>query len=448
MTATPETLRRGWCPGALRPMQSGDGLLVRIKPFGGRLTMEQAEAVVALAARFGNGLIELTQRANLQLRGVTSATLDPLIAELNGLALIDATPDAEARRNIVATPLAGLDPAAYDTRVVASTLEGRLRDQNDLAVLPDKFGFLIDGGGVLPLTDIEGDVRFVWNGCSFSVGLPRDQEIEWIGTCAADDVPGVAVVLARHFLLHAGGARRMRGLPDAAVASARLLLPQGDMSSHQVTPEAVVSIAGCLQRGPPEAPIVAVTAGLPFGGATADAMADLLMTAKRAGVREIRLTPWRAILLPAPDQQDANGLLAACEGAGLITSPVDPRRSVAACPGAPACANGSTAVRNDAETIAKNFGAALMAGHTLHVSGCAKGCARRQPADLTLVAESGKYGLVVNGTASDAPCGRFTPAEAVETLARLAAAMTKADNGDTPCGPSAIEGALKEILAA
>ncbi len=23
---------KGWCPGALRPMQSGDGLVVRIRP--------------------------------------------------------------------------------------------------------------------------------------------------------------------------------------------------------------------------------------------------------------------------------------------------------------------------------------------------------------------------------------------------------------------------------
>ena len=29
---------KGWCPGALRPMQSGDGLVVRIRPPTGRLT--------------------------------------------------------------------------------------------------------------------------------------------------------------------------------------------------------------------------------------------------------------------------------------------------------------------------------------------------------------------------------------------------------------------------
>ncbi|MGY4427317.1 sulfite reductase beta subunit-like hemoprotein [Bradyrhizobium sp. JR6.1] len=46
---------KGWCPGALRPMQSGDGLVVRIRPRGGRLDAAQAAGIAELAARYGNG---------------------------------------------------------------------------------------------------------------------------------------------------------------------------------------------------------------------------------------------------------------------------------------------------------------------------------------------------------------------------------------------------------
>ena len=42
---------QGWCPGALRPMQSGDGLVVRVRPQAGRLTAAQA-AGIANAARW------------------------------------------------------------------------------------------------------------------------------------------------------------------------------------------------------------------------------------------------------------------------------------------------------------------------------------------------------------------------------------------------------------
>lgn len=59
---------KGWCPGALRPMLSGDGLVVRVRPHGGRLAATQAAGIAELAARHGNGLIDVTSRANLQVR--------------------------------------------------------------------------------------------------------------------------------------------------------------------------------------------------------------------------------------------------------------------------------------------------------------------------------------------------------------------------------------------
>ena len=69
---------RGWCPGALRPMESGDGLLVRVRPRAGRLATGDVIAIAAAAERYGNGLIDLTRRANLQLRGLSAESLPDL----------------------------------------------------------------------------------------------------------------------------------------------------------------------------------------------------------------------------------------------------------------------------------------------------------------------------------------------------------------------------------
>ena len=80
MTAAPEI--KGWCPGALRPMQSGDGLVVRIRPPLGRLTPAQALAIATAAQTHGNGIIDLSARANLQLRGVTDGS-HPALFESN-----------------------------------------------------------------------------------------------------------------------------------------------------------------------------------------------------------------------------------------------------------------------------------------------------------------------------------------------------------------------------
>jgi len=95
---------QGWCPGALRPMMSGDGLVVRVRPRGGRLTAEQAKGIAALAAAHGNGLLDLSNRANLQIRGVTEASHAALIDGLRALGCLDDSAEGEARRNIITSP--------------------------------------------------------------------------------------------------------------------------------------------------------------------------------------------------------------------------------------------------------------------------------------------------------------------------------------------------------
>ena len=64
---------RGWCPGALRPMRTGDGLLVRLRITGGILAAALAREIAACARSYGNGAIDLSNRGNLQLRGVTES---------------------------------------------------------------------------------------------------------------------------------------------------------------------------------------------------------------------------------------------------------------------------------------------------------------------------------------------------------------------------------------
>ena len=70
--------RKGWCPGALRPMETGDGLIARVRASGGRLTLDQAATIAAAARACGNGVLALSARANLQIRGVSEATLAEL----------------------------------------------------------------------------------------------------------------------------------------------------------------------------------------------------------------------------------------------------------------------------------------------------------------------------------------------------------------------------------
>ena len=100
-------LRKGWCPGALRPMESGDGLLLRVRPRLGTLRATALSTIAKTAAAFGSGEIDLTNRGNLQLRGLTASSHQQALAVLDEAGLIDADAGAESVRNIVVDPLSG-----------------------------------------------------------------------------------------------------------------------------------------------------------------------------------------------------------------------------------------------------------------------------------------------------------------------------------------------------
>ena len=89
MSAQADILRRrGWCPGVRRPMMTGDGLLVRLHPFAGRVSADQARLIAQAARDYGNGHLDITARGNLQIRGVREDTYPSLLAllEHEGLA--------------------------------------------------------------------------------------------------------------------------------------------------------------------------------------------------------------------------------------------------------------------------------------------------------------------------------------------------------------------------
>ena len=73
-------MKRGWCPSLYDPMESGDGLLVRVKPANATLTAHAASILADAARRHGNGAIDITSRANLQFRGLTPEGAAALLA--------------------------------------------------------------------------------------------------------------------------------------------------------------------------------------------------------------------------------------------------------------------------------------------------------------------------------------------------------------------------------
>jgi precorrin-3B synthase len=365
---------RGWCPGALRPMLSGDGYVVRVRPHGGRLTAEQASGLAALAAAHGNGLIDLSSRANLQIRGVSEASHPPLIESLGALGLIDPTPEVEARRNIVVTPFWMPGDGTAD---LAAALEEALA-ASDAPELPAKFGFAIDTGA-RPVLGDTADITIARQEGNLTV---RGAGFVTAAQATAETAVPLAMDLARWFLT-SGGATGGRGRMAAHLA--RAALPAAFR-------EVPASVATMTPAPGPFAPGWLVA--LAFGQTDAPTLAAL------AALGPLRLTPWRMVLV--------EGLRAPPDHPGLVTDPADPLLRVVACTGAPGCPQGLGATRSLARALAP----AVPPGQLLHVAGCAKGCAHPRPADLTMTAGPQDWTLIRHGTAADTGLALANPSPA------------------------------------
>ena len=391
------SLRKGWCPGALRPMPSGDGLLVRLRLSCGELPVRTASAIAALGEKYGNGGIDLTQRANLQLRGLREADLPALTAALDDLGLLDANPGAEAVRNVMVSPLSGLDPTCRDGRAIARALEAQLRSDTALHALPAKFGFAIDGGGRWPLGAAGADIALCahYSEARWQIALAGGDAIS--EPIEEAQVAEMLVSLAKAFLR--AGQPRMRDLAArdgaaAVLAAAGLATSQRD---HGATGQAhpAPGVHGVSST------IALAAVGLPFGWIEAGELAALAGACQPETV--IRLTPWRMLIVPFIQAGAAEAFLKICGAHVLITSPSDPRTFIDACTGAPGCANATTRTREDAARLAGEVPHLLSTKSRLHVSVCAKGCAHRGSARFTLVGHDGRYDLILHGAPGDAP---------------------------------------------
>ncbi|MGF6862476.1 precorrin-3B synthase [Rhodobacteraceae bacterium MBR-64] len=357
----------GRCPSARHPMDSGDGLVVRLRPQANRLTPDQARAIAAAALRHGNGLIDLPARANMQLRGVRAQTHAALIGALAPLGLIE--PDSVvAPRNIIVTPFA--DAATY------ALAEALRRALVAAPGLPHKFGFMLDCGPAPVMHDSSADIRLER---SVEGGLIlRATGISQGAPVTLAQAPLAMCDLARWFVA-AGGIREGRGRMAQLIAQGAR--PKGALApTHAPAPGLARPRPGLVAQG--------ALVGFEFGQLQGETLAEL------AALGPLRLTPWRMLLI--------EGLHAMPDLPGLIADPRDPRLRVFACTGAPGCLQGRADARALARRLAPNLGPETI----VHVSGCAKGCALPARADLTLVATPEGFDLIGNGRAGDPPSRR------------------------------------------
>ncbi|WP_254552690.1 precorrin-3B synthase [Kitasatospora sp. MMS16-BH015] len=391
------------CPGALRLHAADDGHLARVRIPGGLLTDRQALVLADAAAELGDGQLETTSRGNVQLRGLAADSGLELGRRLRAAGLLPS--DTHERvRNIVASPGAGLDGLGFaDVQGWVRELDAALCASDVAAGLSGKFLFALDDGRG-DVAALDADVTLIavaGGGALLRLGRARTARVVPAGGEVA-----AALAAAVEFLGVADGAWHVREVSSLALGREPIPGFGGRPVGVGLLPGAGRLSAGSAQfPAPLGSATESLCVGLPFGRVT---VAQWRLMASVG--RELRVTPWRSVVLPGVGAE----VLAELGAAGLRVSGESAWAGASACTGAPGCGKSVADVRRDAAAALDGMAAG---GLPVHWSGCERRCGHPSGVWVDVLA-TGPEGYRVAGGASFVDVTREEMAAAVAEARR------------------------------
>ncbi|WP_328804776.1 precorrin-3B synthase [Pseudomonas sp. S60] len=387
------------CPGLWRIVSALDGGICRVKLPGGLLLADQADAVAAAAERFAGGVIEATNRGNLQIRGVGSdhqGLVQALLAA--GLGPREAAGDDV--RNLMLSPLAGHDPAMLlDARPLAGQILDLLEGTPRYHQLSAKFAVQLDAGERLAMLEHPHDL---W------LSALRVEGQTWLAfglaSCPADGQVLGAVPVAHGLALVRGVLERFLDLATPAQTRMRHLLgecpPAAFVDGLGLPIRRDAAVLG-WRRQPcqvswlgllPQAQGLALGVAPPQGRLTPAMLRAAAQVARQQGDGSLRMSPWQSLVLTNLDANGHEQAQATLAAAGLMCDGQQPLARISACTGASGCAKAMAETKADAVALAALLGPG--APGSVHLSGCERSCAVAHVAPVTLLARApGRYDL-------------------------------------------------------
>lgn len=309
------------CPGVLAVHEAADGGLARVRLPGGVLSVSQLQVLTTASVELGDGHLELTSRANVQLRALQPGAPVELSERLYAAGLLPSITH-ERVRNILASPLSGLDQhSRYDVLPLVGELDRLLCATPGLAALPGRFLFALDDG--------RGDLASAKADVAVRMLDGQQGELVLAGVATGVQVPAERVVEVMAAAAEAFLSERAEQESEAW----RL----GEMEDG---PQRVQKRLG-LTSGPTglqggSAPAVAGAFGGPRGGVVVTVPLGVLGAEQARALAEagsaVRVTPWRSVVVPG-GQCAMDGL----RRVGLVLEADSAWNGVTACAGRPGC---------------------------------------------------------------------------------------------------------------
>ena len=382
------------CPGVLDPHPAADGLVARIRLPGGAVTPAQMQALAAFATDHGDGFLELTGRANVQVRGLTDVDEGAIVGLRDAGLLPSGAHDRV--RNAMVSPLSGRLGGLGDVRSLARDLDAALVDDPDLAALPGRFLFGFDDGhgDVLAHGPDVGVLAVDTDAVEVLLGGRRTGRL-----VAATDAVAILLAVARDFVRIRGDRWRVADL-DADTATVLDTVVDGATRPATGEPTPVVPhdgpIVGWFDQDDGAVLLGAVVELARIPARTAEFLAAI--------DHPIVITPDREVLVCDLAEGVAETVVRVLAPMGLVYDAASPWARVSACVGSPGCARSHADVRGDlVEHVA--VGDATDLGDRQHWIGCERGCG--SPHGPHLRVEAGPEGYTRRRTGEDPDPGHL-----------------------------------------
>ena len=403
------------CPTLFNATTTENGILSRIRFPAGLITSDQCELLTNVVSQFGNDEIQITNRANLQIR--TSQVLpEDVLLDFQDYGLASSTESTDGLRNIMASPIAGIDPLAkINTIPLVKAWNLYLSQHPELGILSNKFSVCFDGGESISVSDRPNDICFV--------AVELDREIYFRLHLGLGD-PAVGILIPQKQVIEFLAAmtevyrdytqqkldqdlsQNLRSRPPRL---RELLHDWGVECYLRLVKKKVGDLFEWIEEIPPSPPckggrinrdfayvgvhpqrqlgLVYVGVVIPLGRLTSWQLQGLANLAKQYGGGALRLTPWQNILITDIQKSKIEVVTREIADLGLSIAANDPYAAIAACSGIKGCKSAQTDTQADAKAIATHLENCIKLDYpiNMHFTGCDKSCAQHHSSDITFL---------------------------------------------------------------
>lgn len=415
------------CPGLFYATPAADGILSRIRIPGGIISSQQCRTIAHIAEQHGGGYVDVTNRANLQVREIRTGINAEVLKLLQDMGLGSGNTVVDHIRNIMTSPTAGIDPQELiDTRPFVQAWDNYIAAHSALSGLSAKFSVCFDGGGIIRVGDRLNDILFaavlidgnVYFRLYLSVGTKGQPPSDMGILLPPEECLPVLAALADVYLAHSHttSKRRLRLLellntlgcenylqevqqrlsfPLLCSETRKDLTPQprtlvglGEEFSTLLQGDGKYQHIGIhpqRQKG-----LFYIGIVLPLGRLESRQIWGLADLAAKYGSGTLRLTPWQNLLLTDIPQQWLADVQSEIALLGLDSSATNIKSALVACSGKKGCAASATDTKSHALALAEYLETrvTLDCPVNIHFSGCEKSCAQHSKSDITLLGVS------------------------------------------------------------